>query len=318
MFIPMNALEPTPAARPTRVTRNEVLGKCEYFVDVRLWPLLNEMDPLRWLGNFHGEEMEYAIHLLQSFLYYSEEVTNALLKSAFQSLSKTVCGDSTSYLAMVGTWEKFVDTAIFTYVTGESPRPTDSGYAFARKARQVLAIEDERIVDPDTAMQRVLQRRAPVVFVDDFVGSGDQLIHTWHREVTLSPGYKQTFQAIAALGFAEFYYIPIVATQYGLNEIADSCTGIKVLPAHTFAPEYSALHPNSVMWPEHLRAGAHDFLRNVSERACIPDTDGNEDDWRGFHKLGLAVAFHHSVPDATLPLFTWNLNGWKPLIRGLR
>jgi len=96
-------LEPTPAARPTSVTGNEVLGKCEYFVDVLLWPLLNEMDPLRCLGNFHGDEMEYAIHMLQSFLYYSEEVTNALFKSAFQLLIKTVCGDSTSYLAIVGT-----------------------------------------------------------------------------------------------------------------------------------------------------------------------------------------------------------------------
>lgn len=306
------------AVRLPRVTRHEVLTKCDYFVDVRLWPLLDELNPERWLSNFREDELEHAVHLLQSFVYYSEEITNALFKSAFQSLSKVVCNDSDSFLTMVTGWQSFVDTAIFTHVTGENPRPTDSGYAFARKARQVLSIEDERIVSPDVAMQRVLQRKAPVIFVDDFVGSGDQFIHTWHRPVNLSKGYTQTFEAIAALGVADFYYIPVVATQYGLSEIADSCNRINVLPAHVLPPEYSALHPNSVLWPDHLRPTAYDFIKSVSERACIPDTDGNEDDWRGFHKLGLALAFNHSVPDSTLPLFTWEMNGWKSLIQGRR
>lgn len=314
----MPSQNPGPAIVLPKVTRREVLSKCDYFVDVRLWPLLDELNPERWLSNFREDEMEHAVHLLQSFLYYSEEVTNALFRSAFQSLSKLVCNDADSYMTMVTAWESFVDTAIFTHVTGENPRPTDSGYAFARKARQVLSIDDSRIVSPEAAMQRVLQRKAPVVFVDDFVGSGDQFVHTWHRQVTLSAGYAQTFSAIAALGVANFYYIPVLATRYGLKEIEDSCKGIKVLPAHVLPPEYSALHPNSVLWPEHLRSTAFEFVKTVSERACIPDTDGNEDDWRGFHKLGLALAFNHSVPDSTLPIFTWELNGWQPLIQGRR
>ena len=314
----MHSVIPAPTIRLPRVTRLEVLSKCDFFIDVRLWPLLTELNPERWLSNFYPDEMEHAVHLLQSFLYYSDEVTDALLKSAFQSLSKMVCGNADSYLAMVTAWESFVDRAIVTHVTGENPRPTDSGYAFARKARQVLAIEDERIVSPEIAMQRVLLRRDPVIFVDDFIGSGDQFIHTWHRQVLLSPGYKQTFHAIAELGIADFYYIPIVATRYGLKEIADSCKGANVLPAHVLSDEYSALHPLSALWPEHLRAAAFDFVKTASERACIPDMDGNEGDWRGFRKLGLALGFNHSVPDATLPIFTWELNGWKPLIQGRR
>jgi hypothetical protein len=48
----------------------------------------------------------------------------------------------------------------------------------------------------------------------------------------------------------------------------------------------------------------------------MPDTDGAVvNDWQGFHKLGLALAFQHCVPDATLPLFYWEHNEWHPLIR---
>src|SRR5947208_14205280 len=41
-------------------------------------------------------------------------------------------------------WRAFVDSVIVTRVTGEIPSDTDSGYTFARKARQLLGIPEER------------------------------------------------------------------------------------------------------------------------------------------------------------------------------
>ena len=299
------------------LTRQDITRRCEYFGDVHLWPHLEELDPDRWLSNFRSDEEEYAVNLLQAFMYYSEELCNALFRSAFLSLSKQqILGRSSVTIADAQRWRNFVDTAIFTYVTGERPRPTDSGHAFARKARQLLGIDEERIIPPDEALQRSLLRSLPVVFVDDFVGSGDQFIHTWHRRVRLSPGHEKTFQEIVTATGSQCFYIPLVATSYGLKEIDDSCTGCSILPAHVLPPEYSAIQADSVLWPEHLRSGAAEFLKTVSDRACIPDMDGNEGDWRGFHKLALTIGFHHKVPDATLPWFTWAQKGGKPLMRG--
>ncbi|MGI4789714.1 MAG: phosphoribosyltransferase-like protein [Janthinobacterium lividum] len=69
------------------------------------------------------------------------------------------------------------------------------------------------------------------------------------------------------------------------------------------------------MWPDHLRTSALDFLEKVSHRVGIYDTHGGVNDWQGFNKLGLSLGFEHSVPDATLPIFYWEQNGWKPLLR---
>jgi len=74
--------------------------------------------------------------------------------------------------------------------------------------------------------------------------------------------------------------------------------------------EYSAIDPNSILWPSHLVSGAARFLERVSVSAGIP-----ADQWRGRHDLALAIAFSDSVPDATLPLFYWEQDGWQPLIR---
>jgi hypothetical protein len=73
-------------------------------------------------------------------------------------------------------------------------------------------------------------------------------------------------------------------------------------------PEYSCLDPETVLFPDHLIPGAKDFIETVSDRIGIPANK-----WFGFDELALAVAFSHSVPDATLPLIHWKDAEWIPL-----
>jgi len=73
---------------------------------------------------------------------------------------------------------------------------------------------------------------------------------------------------------------------------------------------------DSIFWPDPLKHGANEAIKKASLRAGLPDTGGAKvNDWQGFYKLGLALGFYNSVPDATLPIFYWEKNGWKPLIR---
>jgi hypothetical protein len=51
-------------------------------VDVQLWPYRNDMDPRRWLANFEEEEMGHAVALLNSFLYFSEQLVDELFVAA--------------------------------------------------------------------------------------------------------------------------------------------------------------------------------------------------------------------------------------------
>lgn len=297
---------------PVRITKEFALAKCSYFVDVQLWPLHSIVDPEGWLSNFKPDEMDHAVHLLYSFLFYSEDLVDQMFISAFQGLSRELTTSGRPPLNLKGAWRTFVDGVIITYVTGEIPNVTDSGFTFARKARQLLNIPEDRIMSPDEALLQIYNKTARhIVFVDDFVGSGNQFIATWQRFVAVSASLQTSFKrAAAATRGNRFFYCPLLCTKSGFDRLSLTCPEITVAPAHLMSERYSVFSPESIVWPPDLRATAANFVRRASIRAGVRDIS-----WRGYNDLGLAVAIHRSVPDATLPIIYWNENGWKPLIQ---
>jgi hypothetical protein len=292
----------------TNIT-DPVISKCEFFADVQVWPLHKDLNPELWLTNFQSHEREHALALLNSFLYFNAYQIKQLFNVGFQRLSCLLMRNGEPFINTQAAWRDFFDTCIITRVTGEAPSDTDSAFHFARMARQVLNVDEDRILSPESTLSSLLNKTpSAVIFVDDFVGSGEQFIKTWNREVNIS-GSLVSFSKIAAIIGSQFIYCPIICTEYGANRITASCPQAILSPTHFLGGEYSALTKDSILWPSHLKDSAVDFIRNASVRAGIP-----EPDWKGFHALGLAIAFEHSVPDATLPFFYWNRNKWHPLI----
>ena len=291
-----------------------VESKIKYLVDIHVWPERQHLDPHGWLSNFKlPEERPFALNMLNVFIYYNESMVNALFLGAVQQLSAMVTESTYSFDEAQKKWSSFLETTLITFVEGEEPNPTDSGFTFARKARQVLGIAEPQIKHPVDAL-RVLSTNdtsSIVVFVDDFVGSGDQMIESWHRSYCVGSGIESF--AVASKHGAKIFYTPIVATKYGLKRIREECTGLDVRPAHVVDEMYSLTSSESILWPTALKPHAVDFLCNASQRAGIVDEFGDPG-WKGFHGLALPLAFSHSVPDATLPLYFWNSNDWTPLI----
>lgn len=298
----------------SEMNKELVLSKCSFFVDVQLWPLKKNLNPELWLTNFLDEEAEYAVHLLNNFLYFSDQLINQLFVSAFQLLSNKLRKKRDSFLISRAGWRSFVDNLIITPVTGEIPNISDSGFAFARKARQKLGIREDQLMSQEECLRTLVDSGPrPVIFVDDFVGSGNQFIETWERRIKLSESLLIDYKDISSTHGTQFFYCPLLCTQRGFERIQRECPSVILSPGHILTLKYSAL--NRDFWPERLRDMSEDFLRKASQRAGIPDNNGNVDDWRGFHKLGLSVALGDSVPDATLPLFYWQKNGWQPLLK---
>jgi hypothetical protein len=300
-----------------RVTKDLLLSKHRYFVNVQLWPLEAKLDVHGWLENFDSLEEPYAITLLNGFTYYSRLLTERLFFASIANLSQIVLPYKRSFLRARSDWRDFISQAYFVRVTGEQPSDTDSGYIFSRMARQEAGIPEERIVTPDAVIgQLLLDPSISVVFMDDFVGSGNQFITLWHRADNV-PGRRATsFSALAkTLARPSFYYCPLVCTSHGLREIHLKCNSVHVCPTHLMDDRYNALSTDSIIWPSDAREAGQRFVAEASRRAGIRDEGGGVNDWRGFHKLGLTIAFEHGPPDATLPLFYWEENGWRPLVR---
>lgn len=291
----------------------QVLDKCKILKQCNLWPNENRIRPQRWLGNFDKDDRSTAAFLLDKFTYYNDDLTNRLFVSSYHSLgdglSKGPAAPTVSQLVAA------IDNAIFTPVRGETPRSTDSGLLFCRKSRQILHIPDDQLPDNPVEALRHAQQGFPVVFVDDFIGSGDQFIKTWERKI---PELNNlSFKDVHANQHFIAIYIALVSTDYGLQNIHTKAPSVAVSVTHTLGAE--SMIQNMDIDP--MRKQAIFSLLQKYHTRLTPEEDyiANRPDYLkfGYKNRGLLFGFEHSVPDATLPIFWSPGTNWVPLIERL-
>lgn len=291
----------------TLVTEQFVLEKIEYFTDINLWP--RTVQPKRWLENFTEEERPFAIHLLNSFTHFNQDIIDQLFASSFQLLSCEVVPEAVPFDEVARAWADFRSRVLITPVSGETPSPADSGYLYASKARDILRVDETQLVSHADALKEVVaDATRPVVFVDDFVGSGQQILHHWERPLIVN-GTTLSFSVAAKAGMGPAYYCCALATDYGLARINTAGIPLTVRAGNTLPNNASAVATDSLVWPEVDRAKGVAFLGQANTRAGITSNA------MGFHRLGLTVGIEGRVPDATLPIFLWDQNDWIPLFR---
>ncbi len=215
---------PTVFCSRPEVTKEIILQRCKFYMDVQLWPLHGRLMPEQWLSNFNNDELPYAVQLLSSFLFMSEAVIDNLLIAAYQKLSREVVSAARSYEEGLILWEQFTSSTLVSWIPGERPNFSDSGIMFVRKARQILGVPESNIVSPEEAIRRIsFGSNQSVIFFDDFVGSGEQCITAW--DLVYPSAGNISFHNLAVDLKKKFYYCPLVCTQYGSPAIpADAVT----------------------------------------------------------------------------------------------
>ncbi len=301
-------------AVPIDITRDAVLAKCAYYTKVGLWPLpLSGVDPRGWLENFRAHEERHAVYLLNAFLYFADFVIDRVFVAACHGLSHRAIQQQTEGADEVACWNAFLEGLIVTAVRGERPAPTDSGPLFTRRARHRVGIDKTRILDQRDAIAHTARTGGDVLFVDDFVGTGNQFVDTFRRTFEIgNRGFS--FASLYSAGVGRYFYCPVVATMRGMERITTEFPNVVINPGHALSARYSVLHPDSLIWPDDLKDTAAEFLYGASMRAGIPDDPASVNHWEGFGRQGLALAFAHGTPDATLPLLWWDRDElWTPL-----
>ncbi|OWL86679.1 phosphoribosyltransferase-like protein [Halopseudomonas aestusnigri] len=288
---------------------NEILSKCDILKRAGLWPAEPKLRPRAWLKNFDDSDTHIAAFLLDKFTFYNKALTDALLVAAYNSIGD---GMSKGPLAPCGSeLVGSISSAVLTPVRGEEPNPTDSGYFLCRSARQLLHLNDKFILDSDAALEHAYTG-GTVIFIDDFVGSGDQFLSTWKK----SDKNRRSFEdAQSKIGFTAIY-VTLVTTDFGLDRINIGAPHVAVCATHVLSGKstISGVLDSNPNW----RAPVVNFLTKYSHRLAPTESymvNNQEFMMFGYKKRGLMFGFEHSIPDATLPIF-WSpgLENWEPLI----
>lgn len=279
--------------------------KERYFREFSVWPLFSELDTESWLSNFHSNERKVAERLLTNFSFFNEQMTDALLKSAIQ-------GYFSAAISTAHSIDDFIKETAFVICEGEDPSPTDSGHIFARKLRDRLGIPESQIFRPSKALEK-LTKFSRFVFVDDFTGSGNQFLDTWQARHNVG-GASVAFSDLATQPKLSFAYCCCIATSKARDAVELKAPEVDLRPAHQLTKASSAISVDSRIWEGTDAAAAVQIIKDASARAGYHAENCGQDDWRGFHCLGLTLAFNHGIPDASLPIFFSKRNGWKPLM----
>jgi len=285
----------------------DVLARCEALKRAGMWLSEPAIRPRAWIENFDDGDKILAAQLLERFVFYNQRLTDSLLKTSFYSiadgLKKGPAAPSKEQLLQA------LPNAIFTPVSGETPNPTDSGYFLCRRTRQVLNVDEAQIKTARESLQAAANGQ-PIVFVDDFIGSGDQFLTTWKD---CSSG--TSFEVIQRQGGFPVIYISLVGTEMGISNIGSQAPSVAVCVTHK-------IDNRGTLWG--LRSSNSSLYQQIDLllKKYVPRLTPHDGYMHlqkyltyGYKHRGLFFAFEHSVPDATLPIF-WcrGTNNWEPLI----
>lgn len=287
----------------------EVIAKCDVLKRAGIWPSESVLRTRAWLQNFEETDRNIAAFLLDKFTFYNKELTDALFVSSYHSI-----GDGLPKGPAAPSGEQLIKSlasAVFTPVRGENPNPTDSGYFLCRMARQLLAVPESMIVETSKALEHACNG-GTVVFIDDFIGSGDQFLHTWNFKDVSNTSFKSVAQS--EKGFVAIY-LTLVATDFGLEKINSDAPNVAVCMTHII--EQKSTIKGLIIENPSMKDAIEAFLTKYASRLCPKESYMLNNNYLvyGYKERGLLFGFEHSIPDATLPIF-WapGINKWESLI----
>lgn len=227
---------------------------CTKLTALQAWPF-SKINVDQWLSNFDAGDKPFALHMVSQFIYLNDQLVDAQFLSSFQSLSNIVLPEWQPFDdAQIG-WNSFLNNCLIVPVQGEDPSVADSGYTFARKARQILRIQNRQLVDLDEAIAAInAGRNLPIVFVDDFVGSGEQFTKTLERASRRADvDGKSVANLLATQPDQSVYYCNVTMTQKGKDRISREFPRVVLSSGNILGREYSWVSDQSKMWPDDRR-----------------------------------------------------------------
>jgi hypothetical protein len=241
----------------------------------------------QWIDLFDRNHGEFAIKILDKVFY----VDQAKILAAYQSVHQQLVNmyDDLSHVYFVG----------YGYA-GSSGQSMLYRYKIANNLRNT-PIESNFIYMSDVQNLRLVQDPV-ILFVDDFLGTGDEATRLWTGKKDSTAENRPALQDIVPPN-TKCYLGLIVAYETGIQKI-QSETPICVLPWQILAEEDRVLTEASRKFTNEEKQ----LIRGYCNRTgCAPELA------TGYGDTQSLVVFEHNCPNDSLPVLWYEGQNWKGL-----
>jgi hypothetical protein len=233
----------------------------------------------RWIRRFQGEETDIAARILDAV----EVISSSDIRTAFRRLLAELPGWSKIARDRVGNW---------VFVARESSAG-QSGGSMLHLFRQANGLAAERYNSLFKYNRDLpglgLGPQDNVVFVDDFSGTGEQVLDHW-------PSIRELIGDRPNL-----FLILIAATELTISRIENET-------------HYNVLCDISLGDIDNIFSNkCKHFKKNEKEKIKYYCTIANHHCPRGYGGCGLLVVFHHGCPNNCIPILHANSRNWSGL-----
>jgi hypothetical protein len=290
--------------------------KLYFYIESKFWSKPNFEDWQKWYSNFDSLKEKYcAMKLLDRFVYYSEDDIIRLIKYGINEkiLNRYILKleiESDFILPnkdIVAYKNKLLkNIAILPLSTGN---PSESSLAMLRYLTNSIGFPEEQILNVDNLSSERLKDFDMLIIIDDFVGSGKQIQDFWNFKKILLDGEEILFNHIKSLfPKLELDYFCLVCTQEGyekfkFNDEVGLRSDLRITYGEMLTNKFKVFSKDSIYFENEEMEDCKNVIQNLCECKNV--------EFLGYRGLDYAIAFHHSIPDSSLPLFytlnpTWN------------
>lgn len=281
----------------------------------RQWDYLNYNDVEKWLTDNFQNDIEgkyYAIKILLHTIYYKKKDLEKLLHfGLYDKIYGKIIKDEliTNKNIYINTSEAEgkihnLKQKTFFIPLLDSNKPSESGNTVIGDLVHKLGVNEEQVAFHRDITKEKLQNYSILIFVDDCVGSGNQLKKFWN-----SSDIKSIREISEELDI-KIYYLVQIGYDKNLELLRDrkEVDGLEVVVCDVINDKNKAFSEENTVW---------DRSTNEKEKAIqYFERLGKERNvtFLGYKKLDFMVILHDRLPNWSLPIFWKKSSDWNILL----
>lgn len=289
------------------------------FIDFQWWTGVEKRSVDAWLKNFAGDKEWIGRLILDKLIFYSDAqldsytryIINQMRSELYQAEQRR-CGDINKDDAYYfECWEEYkkkmkIMPAAMTGDVGAS------AYQVIRRYRQFLG--DELMSDKDSIGHWINAGIKKFVFVDDFSGSGSQIIGFLKSEVTINDERIWIGNLPEKFPEIEFSIALYAIHNEAITHLRDDFPKIKIRYVDFVDDKMNFLNYESAFYSD-INEKKEEAVAFIEQQKQLIMSEEPKYERMSRYQLNVPIIFYHGCPNNALMLLYANTRHWKQIFR---